>query len=252
MENKNIISIKKLHKTYHVGGETINALNGIDLSLKKGEFLAIMGASGSGKSTLLNILGCLDLPTSGDYLLDGVNVKSLNKNQLATIRNQKLGFVFQSYNLLPRTSALENVELPLLYNPLISSKERKERAEKALLAVGLKDRMKHLSNQMSGGQQQRVAIARSLVNKPVVIFADEATGNLDTRTSFEIMALFQELNENGMTICFVTHEPDIAALTTRNVVFRDGRIMKDEIIKNRQRATSALKMLDANKYEYEY
>jgi len=211
-----------------------------------------MGASGSGKSTLLNILGCLDLPTSGDYLLDGVNVKSLNKNQLATIRNQKLGFVFQSYNLLPRTSALENVELPLLYNPLISSRERKERAKEALLSVGLKDRMKHLSNQMSGGQQQRVAIARSLVNKPVVIFADEATGNLDTRTSFEIMALFQELNENGMTICFVTHEPEIAALTTRNVIFRDGKIMKDKIIENRQSATRALEMLDANNYEFEY
>ncbi len=252
MENKDIISITKLHKTYYVGDETINALNGIDLSVQKGEFLAIMGTSGSGKSTLLNILGCLDLPTSGDYLLDGVNVKSLNKNQLATIRNQKLGFVFQSYNLLPRTSALENVELPLLYNPLISSKERKERAEEALVAVGLKDRMKHLSNQMSGGQQQRVAIARSLVNKPVVIFADEATGNLDTRTSFEIMALFQELNEKGMTICFVTHEPDIADFTTRNVVFRDGKIIKDNINKNRQNAKKALEMLDANKYEFEY
>ncbi len=252
MENKDIISITKLHKTYYVGDETINALHGIDLSVQKGEFVAIMGTSGSGKSTLLNILGCLDLPSSGEYLLDGVNVKSLNKNQLATIRNQKLGFVFQSYNLLPRTSALENVELPLLYNPLISNRERKDRAEEALISVGLKDRMKHLSNQMSGGQQQRVAIARSLVNKPVVIFADEATGNLDTRTSFEIMDLFQKLNENGMTICFVTHEPDIAALTTRNVVFRDGRIMKDVIIENRQSATSALEMIDANKYEFEY
>lgn len=252
MENKEIISIRKLHKTYHVGDETINALNGIDLSVKEGEFLAIMGTSGSGKSTLLNILGCLDLPTSGDYLLDGVNVKSLNKNQLATIRNQKLGFVFQSYNLLPRTTALENVELPLLYNPLVSSQERRERAEQALLAVGLKDRMKHLSNQMSGGQQQRVAIARSLVNRPVVIFADEATGNLDTRTSYEIMALFQELNDNGMTICFVTHEPDIAVFTSRNVVFRDGNIIKDKMVENRQSATGALKLLDANKYEFEY
>ncbi len=252
MENKEIISVSKLHKIYHVGDETINALHGIDLSVQKGEFVAIMGASGSGKSTLLNILGYLDLPSSGDYLLDGVNVKSLNKNQLATIRNQKLGFVFQSYNLLPRTSALENVELPLLYNPLVSNRERKDRAEKALIAVGLKDRMKHLSNQMSGGQQQRVAIARSLVNEPVVIFADEATGNLDTRTSFEIMALFQELNENGMTICFVTHEPDIAALTTRNVIFRDGRIMKDEIIESPHSATKTLEMMDANKYEFEY
>ena len=251
MEKKEIISIKNLHKTYYVGDETINALNGIDLSVKESEFLAIMGASGSGKSTLLNILGCLDLPTSGDYLLDGVNVKSLNKNQLATIRNQKLGFVFQSYNLLPRTTALENVELPLLYNPTVSNAERKERAEKALIAVGLKDRMKHLSNQMSGGQQQRVAIARSLVNEPVVIFADEATGNLDTRTSFEIMALFQELNENGMTICFVTHEPDIAAFTTRNVVFRDGKIIKDAVTENRQNALEALSRVNDTKFESE-
>jgi putative ABC transport system ATP-binding protein len=243
MENKEIISIKKLHKTYHVGDETINALNGIDLSVQKGEFLAIMGASGSGKSTLLNILGCLDLPTSGDYLLDGVNVKSLNKNQLASIRNQKLGFVFQSYNLLPRTTALENVELPLLYNPGVSNAERKERAEKALFAVGLKDRMKHLSNQMSGGQQQRVAIARSIVNSPVVIFADEATGNLDTHTSFEIMALFQELNDKGITICFVTHEPEIAGFTKRNVEFRDGRIIKDLSIETPNRANLALEML---------
>ena len=249
MKNKEIISIKQLYKTYQVGGETINALNGIDLSVKEGEFLAIMGTSGSGKSTLLNILGCLDLPTSGDYLLDGVNVKTLNKNQLATIRNQKLGFVFQSYNLLPRTSAIENVELPLLYDPLVSSKERKERAEKALIAVGLKDRMKHLSNQMSGGQQQRVAIARSLVNDPVVIFADEATGNLDTRTSFEIMALFQELNQNGMTICFVTHEPEIAAFTTRNLLFRDGNIIKDIAVENQQNALDALSLVNDNKYE---
>ena len=252
MESKEIISIQKLHKNYYVGDETIKALNGIDLSVQKGEFLAIMGASGSGKSTLLNILGCLDLPTSGNYLLDGVNVKSLNKNQLATIRNQKLGFVFQSYNLLPRTTALENVELPLLYNPMVSNSERKERAEKALIAVGLKDRMKHLSNQMSGGQQQRVAIARSLVNKPVVIFADEATGNLDTRTSFEIMALFQDLNQNGMTICFVTHEPDIAALTKRNVVFRDGVIIKDAIVENQQNALEVLSQINENKFEVEY
>ena len=252
MGHKEIISIKNLHKYYKVGDETIKALNGIDLSVEKGEFLAIMGASGSGKSTLLNILGCLDLPTQGDYFLDGENVKSLNKNQLATVRNLKLGFVFQSYNLLPRTSALENVELPLLYNPTISNKIRREKAEQALIAVGLKDRMKHLSNQMSGGQQQRVAIARSMVNDPVVIFADEATGNLDTRTSFEIMALFQELNEKGMTICFVTHEPDIAALTKRNVVFRDGRIIKDKAITNSINALDALKKVNDNKYEFEY
>lgn len=252
MENKDIISIKKLHKTYHVGGEIINALNGIDLSVKKGEFLAIMGASGSGKSTLLNILGCLDLPSNGDYFLDGENVKSLNRNQLADIRNQKLGFVFQSYNLLPRTTALENVELPLLYNPLVGNAERKQRAEEALISVGLKDRMKHLSNQMSGGQQQRVAIARSMVNSPVVIFADEATGNLDTRTSYEIMALFQELNEKGMTICFVTHEADIAAFTNRNVVFRDGKIIKDISVENKQNALDALSKVIKNKAEFEY
>ncbi len=252
MERKVIISIQNLQKHYVVGEETIKALNGIDLSVQKGEFLAIMGASGSGKSTLLNILGCLDLPTNGDYYLDGENVKSLNKNQLATIRNLKLGFVFQSYNLLPRTTALENVELPLLYNPLVGNAERKERAQKALVAVGLKDRMKHLSNQMSGGQQQRVAIARSLVNDPVVIFADEATGNLDTRTSYEIMALFQELNEKGMTICFVTHETDIAAFTSRNVVFRDGKIIKDIAVENRENALEALSEVVENKVEFEY
>jgi len=227
MENKEIITIKELKKYYQVGDETVKALRGIDLSISKGEFVAIMGASGSGKSTLLNILGCLDKPTSGDYWLDGKNVKDMKKNQLAEVRNSKLGFVFQSYNLLPRTTALENVELPLMYNSKVSNKMRREKAEQALIAVGLKDRMKHLSNQMSGGQQQRVAIARSIVNDPVIILADEATGNLDTRTSFEIMALFQQLNEDGITIGFVTHEPDIAAFTKRNVVFRDGRIIKD-------------------------
>jgi len=250
MNNKEIISIKNLHKIYQAGEESVRALRGVDLSVSKGEFVAIMGTSGSGKSTLLNILGCLDLPTEGDYFLDGVNVKSLNRNQLADIRNQKLGFVFQSYNLLPRTSALENVELPLLYNPLVSNTERREKAEQALIAVGLKDRMKHLSNQMSGGQQQRVAIARSMVNNPVVIFADEATGNLDTRTSLEIMALFQELNEKGMTVCFVTHEPEIAEFTTRNVVFRDGLIVKDELITNRQNALHVLAQLKEETYSF--
>ncbi|MDE5419643.1 ABC transporter ATP-binding protein [Labilibaculum sp. DW002] len=245
-----MISIKNLHKIYQAGEETVKALRGVDLSISKGEFVAIMGTSGSGKSTLLNILGCLDLPSEGDYFLDGINVKSLNRNQLADIRNQKLGFVFQSYNLLPRTSALENVELPLLYNPLISSVERREKAEQALIAVGLKDRMKHLSNQMSGGQQQRVAIARSMVNDPVVIFADEATGNLDTRTSLEIMALFQELNENGMTVCFVTHEPEIAEFTTRNVVFRDGLIIKDDLITNRQNALHVIAQLKEEVYSF--
>ena len=251
MNNKEIILLKNLHKNYCVGEETIKALREVNLSISKGEFVAIMGASGSGKSTLLNILGCLDLPTEGDYFLDGENIKSLNRDQLADIRNRKLGFVFQSYNLLPRTSALENVELPLLYNPLVSNAERKEKAEQALISVGLKDRMKHLSNQMSGGQQQRVAIARSIVNSPVVVFADEATGNLDTRTSFEIMALFQELNDNGMTICFVTHEPDIAEITKRNVVFRDGYIVKDEMIRNRKNAVDVLAQLKDETYVFD-
>lgn len=251
MDNKEIITIKNLYKNYFVGEETVKALQGVDLSITKGEFVAIMGTSGSGKSTLLNILGCLDLPSEGDYLLDGVNVKSLNRNQLANIRNQKLGFVFQSYNLLPRTSALENVELPLLYNSMVSNAERREKAEQALIAVGLKDRMKHLSNQMSGGQQQRVAIARSMVNSPVVIFADEATGNLDTRTSFEIMALFQELNDNGMTICFVTHESDIAEFTKRNVIFRDGYLIRDELIKNRQSARISIAQLKDETYAFD-
>ncbi len=251
MENKEIITIKKLKKHYKVGDETVKALRGIDLSISEGEFVAIMGSSGSGKSTLLNILGCLDNPTSGDYWLDGKNVKSLKKNQLADIRNTKLGFVFQSYNLLPRTTALENVELPLLYNPTVSNKLRREKAEQALIAVGLKDRMKHLSNQMSGGQQQRVAIARSIVNDPVIILADEATGNLDTRTSFEIMALFQQLNENGITIGFVTHEPEIAAFTKRNIVFRDGRIIKDIQTTKRISAKQALLELHDEDYRLE-
>jgi putative ABC transport system ATP-binding protein len=229
MNNKEIIKIIDMHKHYLVGDQTIRALDGINLTVPKGDFVAIMGSSGSGKSTLLNILGCLDLPSSGNYFLDGVNVKTLNKNELANIRNQKLGFVFQSYNLLPRTTALENVELPLLYNRSVSNAERRDRAEQALISVGLKDRMQHLSSQMSGGQQQRVAIARSVVTDPVVIFADEATGNLDTKTSYEIMALFQELNSQGMTICFVTHEPDIAEFTKRNVVVLDGKIIDDRI-----------------------
>ena len=251
MENKEIITIKNLQKHYKVGDETVKALRGIDLSITEGEFVAIMGTSGSGKSTLLNILGCLDKPTSGDYWLDGKNVKSFKKNQLAEIRNTKLGFVFQSYNLLPRTTALENVELPLLYNPTVSNKLRREKAEQALIAVGLKDRMKHLSNQISGGQQQRVAIARSIVNEPVIILADEATGNLDTRTSFEIMALFQELNENGITIGFVTHEPEIAAFTKRNIVFRDGRIIKDVKTAKRISASQALLELQDENYKLE-
>jgi len=230
---KAIIDISSLKKDYYVGEVTVHALRGVDLKINQGEFVAIMGASGSGKSTMLNIIGCLDRPTAGTYILDGVNVAGMSKNERAAIRNLKIGFVFQSYNLLSRTSALENVELPLMYNPLIKAGERRERAMAALEAVGLADRMGHMPNQLSGGQQQRVAIARSLVNDPVVILADEATGNLDSRTSYEIMALFQDLNAKGKTIVFVTHEPDIARCMTRSVVFRDGHIIREEEVRNR-------------------
>jgi putative ABC transport system ATP-binding protein len=234
-----IINISSLKKDYYIGEVTVHALRGIDLQISQGEFVAIMGASGSGKSTMLNIIGCLDRPTSGTYYLDGINVAEMSKNERAAIRNRKIGFVFQSYNLLSRTSALENVE----YNPDIKAKERKERALAAMEAVGLQERMDHMPNQLSGGQQQRVAIARSLVNDPVVILADEATGNLDTRTSYEIMALLQELNEKGKTIVFVTHEPDIARCGTRNIVFRDGHLIRQEEVSNRLIATETLKAL---------
>ncbi len=240
---KTIIDITALKKDYHVGEVTVHALRGVDLKIGEGEFVAIMGASGSGKSTMLNIIGCLDRPTEGIYLLDGVNVAGMSKNERASIRNLKIGFVFQSYNLLSRTSALENVELPLMYNPSVGARERRERAMAALEAVGLADRMNHMPNQLSGGQQQRVAIARSLVNDPVVILADEATGNLDTRTSYEIMSLFQELNNKGKTIVFVTHEPDIAKCMTRSVVFRDGSIIREEDVKNRLNAAEVLRTL---------
>ena len=224
--SKTIIEVKELRKDFYVGDITVHALKGVNMVIKQGEFVAIMGASGSGKSTMLNILGCLDKPTSGSYFLDGISMGGLSKNELAALRNNKLGFVFQSYNLLSRTSALENVELPLFYDSRVKSKERRERAEAALEAVGLSDRMHHMPNQLSGGQQQRVAIARSLVNDPVVILADEATGNLDTRTSYEIMALLQDLNQKGKTIVFVTHEPDIAKFMTRQIVFKDGYIIR--------------------------
>lgn len=241
--NNIIIEIQKLRKDYHIGEVTVHALRGVDLKINEGEFVAIMGASGSGKSTMLNILGCLDKPTSGDYLLDGINVASMGKDAVARLRNQKLGFVFQAYNLLARTTALENVELPLFYNPKIRSKERKEAAIRALEAVGLSDRMHHMPNQLSGGQQQRVAIARSLVNNPVLILADEPTGNLDTRTSFEIMELFQDLNEKGRTIVYVTHEADIAKFATRNVMFRDGKIYRENFVTDRLNAKEILKTL---------
>ncbi len=241
-----IIEINSLTKEFVMGEVTVRALRGINMKVQEGEFVAIMGSSGSGKSTMLNILGCLDKPTGGSYFLDGKDVSTLNKNELAAIRSEKLGFVFQSYNLLPRTTAIENVELPLYYNSKVSSKERRERAVEALLAVGLKDRMNHYSNQMSGGQQQRVAIARSLVNNPRVILADEATGNLDTRTSYEIMSLFQDLNEQGKTIVFVTHEPDIARFMKRSLVFKDGLIVKEEVIKSRLDAKELLKTVSSD------
>ena len=238
-----IIEINNIHREFSVGGETVRALNGISFKIEAGEFVSIMGASGSGKSTLLNILGCLDTPTSGTYLLDSSPVKELSKNERARLRNRKIGFVFQFYNLLPRTSAIENVELPLLYNSDVSGKERRERAIESLKAVGLESRMKHTPNQLSGGQQQRVAIARALVNNPVIILADEATGNLDTRTSYDIMALFQELNSNGKTIIFVTHENDIASLTGRSIVLRDGKIIRDKISEQVFSARELLKTL---------
>lgn len=244
-----IIEIRNLKKDYHIGEVTVHALRGVDMKIEKGEFLAIMGTSGSGKSTMLNILGCLDKPTMGEYYLDSSDVNRMNRDELANLRNLKLGFVFQSFNLLPRTTALENVELPLFYNNKVRAKERKERAVAALEAVGLAERMDHMPNQLSGGQQQRVAIARSLVNDPVLILADEPTGNLDTRTSLEIMELFQDLNEKGRTIVYVTHEPDIAKFATRNIIFRDGKIQREVIITERQSAKNILKTLPEENIE---
>lgn len=225
---KEIIKVENVTRQYIMGEETVHALRGVSFTLYEGEFVTIMGTSGSGKSTLLNILGCLDTPTGGEYYLDGISVRTMSKNQRATLRNRKIGFIFQSYNLLAKTTAVENVELPLMYNPSVSSKERHERAVKALTDVGLGERLGHKSNQMSGGQQQRVAIARALVNEPVIILADEATGNLDTRTSFEILTLLQRLHqEEGRTIIFVTHNPEIAQFSSRNIILRDGRITED-------------------------
>ena len=242
-----IVELKNIKREFKMGGETVRALKDVGFDVMSGEFITIMGASGSGKTTLLNILGCLDKQTEGDYLLDGVNVGNLSRNELAHLRNNKIGFVFQSYNLLPRTSAIENVELPLLYNRSVNIKERKVMAMKALEAVNLADRMDHMPNQLSGGQQQRVAIARALVNEPVMIIADEATGNLDTKTSFSIMALFQDLNENqGKTIVFVTHEQDIAQFSSRTITLKDGRIIKDHINENKKNAKELLAELPAD------
>ncbi|MDP3026001.1 MAG: ABC transporter ATP-binding protein [candidate division Zixibacteria bacterium] len=224
-----LISTDHLVKIYKLGDYEIQALRGINLSIEKGEFVAIMGPSGSGKSTLMHILGCLDRPTKGNYFLEGKDISSLDRNSLAGIRNQKIGFVFQSFNLLSRTTALENVELPLLYNSDYS-KEKTEKAKKALSLVGLEGRENHYPNKLSGGQQQRVAIARALVNDPAIILADEPTGNLDSITSMEVMEIFQSLNNNGITIILITHEKDIAAYAKRNITFRDGKIVKDEII----------------------
>jgi putative ABC transport system ATP-binding protein len=245
MSKREIIKVEDLRRNFEVGGETVHALRGVSFTIYEGEFVTIMGTSGSGKSTLLNTLGCLDTPTSGEYILDGAKVRTMSKNERAKLRNRKIGFVFQNYNLLPKTTSIENVELPLLYNSGVSAKERRERAIKALTAVGLQDRLTHKSNQMSGGQQQRVAIARALVNDPVIILADEATGNLDTRTSFSVLVLFQELYARGRTIIFVTHNPELAAFSSRNIVLRDGRIISDTLNPNPQSAREMLASLPA-------
>ena len=224
-----LIEIRDMYKIYAVGGEPVHALDGVSLSVDEGEFVAIMGSSGSGKSTMLNILGCLDVPTKGSYLLDGIEVAARSRTELARIRCMKLGFVFQNFNLLPRTSALENVELPDLYMGRLSRRERRDRAMRLLERVGLKGREGHTPAQLSGGQQQRVAIARALMNNPPVVFADEPTGNLDTKSSIEIMNLFTELSDEGITIVMVTHEDDIAAYAKRHVVMRDGKVMRDDM-----------------------
>jgi putative ABC transport system ATP-binding protein len=237
-----VIRVEDIHKYYELGETRVHALRGVSLSVERGDFVAIMGASGSGKSTFMNILGCLDKPTTGRYLLENIDVSDHDKKALALIRNQKLGFVFQGFNLLARTTALENTELPTLYTK-ISKAEREKRATESLAMVGLADRAHHFPSQMSGGQQQRVAIARALVNHPSILLADEPTGNLDSRTSIEIMEIIQDLNEKGLTIVLVTHEHDIAHFAKRVVIFRDGKIRKDDLVANRPRASEVLKML---------
>jgi putative ABC transport system ATP-binding protein len=231
-----VIETRGLTKTYRMGDVAVHALRDIDLTVNSGEFLAIMGASGSGKSTLMNLIGCLDEPTSGDYFLDGNHVNAMNKTEYADIRNQKIGFVFQGFNLLPRTTALENVELPLMYDRTRRIKDPKKAAIEALERVRLGDRMDHEPNQLSGGQQQRVAIARALVNQPAIILADEPTGNLDSRTSIDVISVFQELNDQGITVILVTHEHDLAIYSKRIVEMRDGLILHDRIVENRRNA----------------
>ena len=240
-----VIQLRDLAKTYKTGDVEVNAVRSVNLEIQRGDFVAVMGASGSGKSTLMNMLGCLDQPTGGNYLLNGVGIAGLDRKQLALLRNKKLGFVFQSFNLLARTSALENVELPMLYNvPITSHRDRRQRAIMALEKVGLGDRLEHHPSQLSGGQQQRIAIARALVNKPELVLADEPTGNLDTRTSIEIMGLFQELNDSGITIVMVTHELDIAAYCKRILVMRDGLVINDSPNNNRRHAHQELAALN--------
>lgn len=240
---KNVIELCDVRRNFIVGDEVVHALRGVSFAIESGEFVTIMGTSGSGKSTLLNQLGCLDTPTSGEYYLDGVSVRTMKRRERAVLRNRKIGFVFQNYNLLPKTTAVENVELPLMYNSAVSAAERRRRSIEALRQVGLGDRLYHKSNQMSGGQMQRVAIARALVNNPAVILADEATGNLDTRTSFEILTLFQQLHAEGSTIVFVTHNPEIAAYSSRNIVLRDGCIREDRRNEKPLSAAAALAAL---------
>ncbi|MBQ6078903.1 MAG: ABC transporter ATP-binding protein [Muribaculaceae bacterium] len=246
MAQKPIIELENIRRDFVVGEEVVHALRGVSFTINEGEFVTIMGTSGSGKSTLLNILGCLDTPTSGEYKLDGTPVRKMSKPQRAILRNRKIGFVFQNYNLLAKTTAVENVELPLMYNGSVSARERRERAVTALQRVGLGDRLNHKSNQMSGGQMQRVAIARALVNDPAVILADEATGNLDTRTSFEILVLFQQLHAEGRTIIFVTHNPEIAEYSTRTINLRDGKVREDVVNHNILNAAEKLATLPVN------
>lgn len=252
MENKSdkvVIELRNVRRNFTVGDEVVHALKGVSFQIKEGEFVTIMGKSGSGKSTLLNQLGCLDTPSEGDYILDGISVRNMSKSQRAVLRNKKIGFIFQNYNLLAKTTSVENVELPLMYNKDVNAAERRRRAIEALKAVGLENRLYHKSNQMSGGQMQRVAIARALVNEPAVILADEATGNLDTRTSFEILVLFQKLHQEGRTIIFVTHNPDIANYSSRNILLKDGKVLSDSVNTNILSAAEGLAALPVNEDE---